>query len=97
MEMFRHSTTVLIFYRTKFPGEPDTSRCDQLDSTSGSLEEFEFREDRWLKSSCSSYEGLMSNGADPELSSERTGASSLLNSVLCEKGYNGTPTCSGCF
>ena len=96
MEMFRHSTTVLIFYRTKFPGEPDTSRCDQLDSTSGSLEEFEFREDRWLKSSCSSYDGLMGSGADPELSG-RTGALSLLNNVLCEKGYSGTPTCRGCF
>ena len=95
MESFRHSTTG--YYTTKFPGEPDTSRCDQLGLTSGSSGELEFREDRWLKSSCSSYERLMGSGADPELSSERTGALSLLNNVLCEKGYNGTPTCSGCF
>ena len=96
MEVFTLNDRIFKFYRTNFPGELDTPRCDQLDPTSGSLEEFESREDRWLKSSCSSYES-MGSGADPEFSSQRTGVSSLLNSVLCEKGYNGTPTCSGCF
>lgn len=85
------------YYITKFLGESDTPRCDQPDPTIGSLGEFEWRDEQWLKNVCSSNEGLIGSGADPEVSSERPGASSLLNNVLCEKGYRGTPTCSGCF
>lgn len=86
----------MVYYTTKFTGEPDTPCCCQPDPMIGSLEEFEFefREEQWLDSS---YGGLIASGADPELSSESAGASSLLNNVLCEKEYSGTPTCSGYF